>query len=183
MVKLPPPRPGVPAMNTLSPAFGSDPRYIWVSRHRGGFGYNLQYPLWQLAIYDRQTGRIFTQTDLYGSAMRPVLSPDGKWLVYATRYDAETGLRLRHLATGDERWLVYPVQHDDQESRFTRDLMPGSAFTPDSKALVVSYGGKNWGVEGPAGHARPHPLPGQGPPGPGRPAPVDTPGDHRGVVV
>src|SRR2546426_1293443 len=153
MVKLPPPRPGVPAMNTLSAAFGRDPRYIWVSRHRGGFGYNLQYPLWQLAIYDRQTGRIFTQTDLYGSAMRPVLSPDGKWLVYATRYDAETGLRLRNLATGDERWLVYPVQHDDQESRFTRDLMPGSAFTPDSRALITAYGGKIMRVEIATGQA------------------------------
>src|SRR5437773_2149517 len=153
MVKLPPPRPGVPAMNTLSAAFGRDPRYIWVSRHRGGFGYNLQYPLWQLAIYDRQTGRIFTQTDLYGSAMRPVLSPDGKWLVYATRYDAETGLRLRNLATGDERWLVYPVQHDDQESRFTRDLMPGSAFTPDSRALITAYGGKIMRVDIATGQA------------------------------
>ncbi len=26
-------------------------------------------------------------------AMRPVLSPDGRWLVYATRWDAQTGLR------------------------------------------------------------------------------------------
>src|SRR5204862_352236 len=82
----------------LGAAFGKDPRYIWVSRHRGGFGYNLQYPLWQLAIYDRQTGRLFTQTDVYGSALRPILSPDGQWLVYATRYDAETGLRLRNLS-------------------------------------------------------------------------------------
>src|SRR6058998_2893422 len=142
-----------PPMNTLGAAFGKDPRYIWVSRHRGGFGYNLDYPLWQLAIYDRQTGRMFTQTDLYGSAMRPVLSPDGKWLVYATRYDAETGLRLRNLATGDERWLVYPVQHDDQESRFTRDLMPGSAFTPDSKTLITSYGGKIMRVDIATGQA------------------------------
>ena len=142
-----------PSMNTLGAAFGSDPRYIWVARHRGGFGYNLQYPLWQLAIYDRQTGKLYTQTDLYGSALRPILSPDGKWLVYATRYDAETGLRLRDLATGDERWLVYPTTRDDQESRFTRDLMPGSAFTPDSKALITSYGGKLWRVEVPSGNA------------------------------
>src|SRR5206468_2419171 len=112
-----------PPMNTLGPAFGKDPRYIWVSRHRGGFGYNLQYPLWQLAIYDRQTGRLFTQTDMYGSAMRPALSSDGKWLVYATRYDAETGLRLRDLASGDEKWLVYPVTRDDQQSRFPLDRL------------------------------------------------------------
>src|SRR5881394_344574 len=142
-----------PPMNTLGAAFGKDPRYIWVARHRGGFGYNLEYPLWQLAIYDRQLGRTFTQTDLYGSAMRPVLSPDGTWLVYATRYDAETGLRLRNLQTGDEKWLVYPVTRDDAESRFTRDLYPGFSFTPDSKAIVASYGGKMWRVEVPSGQA------------------------------
>ena len=140
-----------PPMNTLGAAFGKDPRYIWVSRHRGGFGYDLQYPLWQLAIYDRQQGRTFLQTDLYGSAMRPVLSTDGKWLVYATRYDAETGLRLRNLQTGDEQWLVYPVTRDDEESRFTRDLYPGFSFTPDNQAIVVSYGGKIHRVAVPSG--------------------------------
>src|SRR2546429_2474642 len=145
--------------NALGAAFGPDGRYLWYARHRGGFGYNLDLPEWELAIYDRQTGKVFNQTDLYGSAMRPVLSPDGKWLVYATRYDAETGLRLRNLTSGDERWLVYPVQRDDQESRFTRDLMPGSSFTPDSKALVVSYGGKIWGGGAAPGRAPPPPLP------------------------
>ena len=149
------PAPGPPgrgtANNALGAAFGPDARYMWYARHRGGFGYNLSFPLWELAIYDRQTGKVFPQTDAYGSAMRPVLSPDGRWLVYATRYDAETGLRLRNLASGDEQWLVYPVQRDDQESRFTRDLMPGSSFTPDSKALIASYGGKIWRVEVPSG--------------------------------
>src|SRR5207248_2125288 len=142
----------------IGAAFGPDPRYLWYARHRGGFGYNLDFPQWEIAIYDRQTGKVFNQTDLYGSAMRPVLSPVGKWLVYATRYDAETGLRLCNLSSGDERWLVYPVQRDDQESRFTRDLMPGSSFTPDSKALVVSYGGKIWRVEVPSGQATPIPF-------------------------
>jgi Tol biopolymer transport system component len=139
--------------NTLGAAFGPDPRYVWIARHRNGFGYDLKFPLWQVAIYDRQTGKVFVQTDLYGSAMRPVPSPDGKWLVYATRYDTETGLRLRNLATGDETWLVYPVTRDDQESRFTRDLEPGSAFTPDSKSLITSYGGKIWRVAIPSGEA------------------------------
>jgi Tol biopolymer transport system component len=111
------------------------------------------YPLWELSIYDRQTGKMFGQTDLFGSAMRPVLSPDGKWLVYATRYDTKTGLRLRDLQTGDEKWLAYPVTRDDAESRFTRDLYPGSAFTPDSKAIITSYGGKIWRVDVPTGQA------------------------------
>jgi len=140
-------------IDALGAAFGSDPRYIWYARHRGGFGYNLTFPQWQLATYDRETGKIVVQSDLYGSSMRPVLSSDGKWLVYASREDGETGLRLRDFATGSERWLIYPVQRDDQESRFTRDLMPGSAFTPDNKALITAYAGKIWRVEVPGGKA------------------------------
>ena len=153
------PAPGPPGRgpqnNALGAAFGPDGRYMWYARHRGGFGYNLEFPEWELAIYDRQTGKVFNQTDVYGSAMRPVLSPDGKWLVYGTRHDAETGLRVRDLTTGDERWLAYPITRDDQESRFTRDLLPGSSFTPDSKALIVSYGGKIWRLEVPSGQATP----------------------------
>ncbi len=140
-------------IDALGAAFGADPRYIWFARHRGGFGYDLTFPQWQLSTYDRETGKIVVQGDLYGSSMRPVLSRDGRWLVYASRHDAETGLRLRELATGRERWLLWPVQRDDQESRFTRDLMPGSAFTPDGKALITSYGGKIWRVPVPEGAA------------------------------
>src|SRR5256884_9487102 len=36
--------------------------------------------------------------------------------------------------------------------------MPGSSFTPDSKALVVSYGGKLWRVAVPSGQAAPIPF-------------------------
>jgi Tol biopolymer transport system component len=142
-----------PIIDAMGAAFGSDPRYIWFARHRGGFGYDLTLPQWQLATFDRETGKIVVQSDNYGSGMRPVLSRDGKWLVYATRRDAETGLRLRDLATGSERWLAWPVQRDDQESRYTRDLMPGSAFLPDGSALVTSHGGKLWRIAVPGGAA------------------------------
>ena len=140
-----------PGVDALGAAFGAGSRYIWYARHKGGFGYNLTFPQWQLATYDRETGKVVVQSDIYGSSMRPVLSPDGKWLVYATRYDGETGLRLRDLTNGSERWLRWPVQRDDQESAFTRDLMPGSAFTSDGKALITSYQGKLWRVEVPSG--------------------------------
>ncbi|HVO31283.1 MAG TPA: amidohydrolase family protein [bacterium] len=136
-----------PGNTALGAAFGPDGRYVWFSRHRGGFGYNLQYPQWEIATYDRVLGTVATQTDLHGSAMRPVLSPDGRWLVYATRWEAQTGLRLRDLNSGEERWLLYPTTHDDQESRYTRDLMPGSAFTPDSKALLTTNKGHFWRID------------------------------------
>ncbi|MFB3112678.1 MAG: TolB family protein, partial [Gemmatimonadales bacterium] len=127
-------------------AFGNDERYIWYARRNGRHQYNAAFPLYQLAVYDRESGESSTMTSRYGSAVRPTLSPDGKWLVYGTRHSGETGLRIRDLASGEERWLAYPVQRDDQESTAPMDALPGFSFTPDSRSIVASYGGKFWRV-------------------------------------
>ncbi len=103
---------------------------------------NLDFPLSQIARRDRTTGIEDTITEAPGSAFRPMLAPDGSKLVYGTRIDNQTGLRIRELSTGEERWLKLPIQRDEQESRFTRDLIPAYAFTPDSKAVLAAYGGK-----------------------------------------
>jgi Tol biopolymer transport system component len=133
-------------LKTLGPAFGPDGRYIWYARRTGDWNYNAQFPQYQLEVYDRETGERFTRSSRYGSGIRPTLSPDGRWLVYGTRHDDETGLLVRDLASGEERWLAYPVQHDDQESRATLGVLPGMSFTPDSRHLVASYGGKIWKI-------------------------------------
>lgn len=137
----------------MGAAFGKDPRYIYAAVKHGGFGYNMQFPAWQVAVYDRSTGKTFVRTSAPGSAMRPTLSPDGRWLAYATRSDTSTALRLRDLGSGDEMTLAPHIQRDDQESRYTRDLLPGYAFTPDSKALIISYAGRFWHVDVPSGKA------------------------------
>jgi Tol biopolymer transport system component/imidazolonepropionase-like amidohydrolase len=137
--------------NFLGPAFGKDPRYLYFTQKRGGWGYNLQFPGWQVSTYDRETGRVAARTGANGSGMRPALSPDGKWLAYATRVDTSTALRLRDLSTGDETTLLPHIQRDDQESRFSRDLVPGYAFTPDSRAMILSHDGGFWRVEVPSG--------------------------------
>jgi len=143
----------------LGPAFGKDPRYVYFTeRTAAGSVYNQMEFRWQLGVYDRHTGQNYRQSDELGAAMRPVLSPDGNWLVYATRWDARTGLRLRDMRSGDDSWLLYPVQRDDQESASTRDLMPGASFTPDSKALVTSFDGKIWRVSVPTGEVSPVPF-------------------------
>ena len=134
-------------LKTLGAAFDPSGRYIWHARRTGDWTYNAQFPQYQLAVYDRDTGQSYARTSRYGSGVRPTLSPDGRWLVYGTRHDARTGLLVRDLESGDERWLAYPVQHDDQESRATLDVLPGMSFTPDSRHLVASYGGRIWKLD------------------------------------
>lgn len=134
-------------------AFGPDPRYVWYAYRDGGFSYNAKFPMYQLGVYDREAGTHTAMSARQGSAYRPALSPDGKWLVYGTRYKTESGLRIRDLASGDERWLAYPVQRDDQEGSSSLDVLPGYSFTPDSKEVVASYGGEIWRIPVAGGNA------------------------------
>ncbi|MCP4656183.1 MAG: amidohydrolase family protein [bacterium] len=128
--------------NALGAVASPDGRFLYYTRRLGGAQYNATFPMWQIGRRDRRTGDEDVLTQALGSAFRPVLSPDGTLLVYGTRHDARTGLRVRNLRSGEDRWLHYPVQRDDQESVFTRDLLPGYAFTPDGRDLVVAYGGR-----------------------------------------
>jgi imidazolonepropionase-like amidohydrolase/Tol biopolymer transport system component len=140
-------------LKTVEPTFGPDGRYIWFSQRTGAWNYNAQLPQYQLAVYDRETGEVERRTDKYGSAFAPTLSPDGKWLVYGSRFNDQTGLVLRDLTNGDERWLAYPVQRDEQESIAPLGVLPAMSFTPDSKELLASYGGKIYRIPAAGGPA------------------------------
>ncbi len=119
-----------------------DGRFIYYAQRPGMFSYNVMFPMWQITRFDRENSDAYAITNTVGSAIRPVLSPDGKKLVYGTRYDAGTALRIRDIQTNEERWLVNPVTRDDQESVASRDTLPGYCFTSDSKSLILSVGGK-----------------------------------------
>ncbi|QOI96747.1 MAG: PD40 domain-containing protein [Flammeovirgaceae bacterium] len=140
-------------LKVIEPAFGKDDRYIWYAQRTGGWNYNAMMPQIQLGVYDRERGETELKTSRYGSAFTPTLSPDGKWLVYGSRYNEHTGLVLRNLESGEERWLAYPVQRDEQESIGTLGMLPAMSFTPDSKELVASYGGRFWRIPIAGGNA------------------------------
>ncbi|UCD23644.1 MAG: PD40 domain-containing protein [Gemmatimonadota bacterium] len=134
------------SFKTVGASPSPDGRYIWYAGRAGDWSYNALFPQYQLYRYDRETGQSTMMTSRYGSGFRPAISPDGQWLVYGTRENTETGLRKRNLTTGEEEWLAYPVQRDEMESRAPLDVLPGYSFTPDSRAVIVSYGGKIWNV-------------------------------------
>jgi imidazolonepropionase-like amidohydrolase/Tol biopolymer transport system component len=117
-----------------------DGRYFYYEERPTG---SSESTVWQVARRDLQTGDQETITNDRGGGFRPLLSPDGTKLVYATHYDSSAALRLRDLFNGEERWLKHPIQRDSQESGATdRDLLPGYAFTPDGASLVIAFGGK-----------------------------------------
>ncbi len=128
--------------NALGVVASPDGKYLYYAARHGGFQYNAQLPLWQVARRDRKTGDEDVILQQIESSFRPVLSPDGNEMLYVTRFETESGLRLRNLQTGEDRWVKYPITRDDQESRFTRDLFPGYAFLPGGKEIVYTNDGK-----------------------------------------
>lgn len=135
-----------PTLKMVGAAYGKDPRYLWFAARNGDWQYNSIGAQYQLYVWDKESGRASQMSTRFGSGFRPALSPDGKYLVYGTRFETKTGLRIRDLQTQQEDWLAFPVQRDDMESRAPMDAYPGYSFTPDSKAIVVTYGGEIWRV-------------------------------------
>ena len=177
--------PGAATPSHYSAARSGDDRYVWVNvtgfvapTLASGFGPEdiqsardemeeaaarsnaRRLGQYQIAQFDRETGRTLLRTHETDGAFRPVASPDGKWLVYATRYDARAALKARDLTTGEEHWLVMDVQRDNSQGggMNDRDVYPGSAFTPDSRSLITSFKGKIWKVEVPSGAVSPIPF-------------------------
>ena len=133
-------------IKAIDPAFGADGKLLYFSQRTSAWNYNAQLPQYQIGTYDMEDSDMAVITSRYGSAFAPTLSADGRWMVYGSRFEDQTGLVLRNLESGEERWLAYPVQRDEQESIAALGVLPGMSFTPDSKHLIASYGGKIYSI-------------------------------------
>jgi Tol biopolymer transport system component len=140
-------------LKSIDPAFSADGQSIYFSKRKGAWDYNAQLPQYQIGIYDMTEGKLRNFTSRYGSAFAPTPSPNGKWLVYGSRFEDETGLILHNLLNGDEKWLAYPVQRDEQESIAPLGVLPGMSFDPSSENLYASYGGKIYRINLASGNA------------------------------
>ncbi len=125
-------------------AASPDGRYLYFAENAALRTPGRVYPGWQIARMTLATGDVDPLTQAEFGAARPAVSPDGHLLAYVTRYETQTGLRIRDLETGDDRWLVWPIDRDEMDQRRvpSRDLFPGYAFTPDGRDVVVSFDGK-----------------------------------------
>jgi Tol biopolymer transport system component len=133
-----------PITNAVGTVASRDGHYLYYAQRAGRPLRPSDFSVWQIARFDRRTGLDTVITHEKGGAFGPAISPDGTKLVYATRQESETGLKILDLNTNKERLLKYPVQRDDLESFLysSRDLLPGYAFTPDGEGIIISFGGK-----------------------------------------
>ncbi|MBL8271678.1 hypothetical protein, partial [Steroidobacter sp.] len=141
---LAPPK-SAPERLAIGPAPSADGHYVYFASASEDSGNQYgSLPVWKIVRRDLRTDQEVTVVHAPGSAMHPVLSPNGQRLVYATRVDGQTGLRLRDLVSGADRWLAYPVQFDAQATSGFKSsgLMPIFTFTADGSALLLSLNGK-----------------------------------------
>src|SRR5688500_3669365 len=136
----------------------ADGRYIWFQSGT------------QAARYDRQRGTISSRTNLPGGVLRPLVSTDGKRLVYFTRFEAKSALVVRDLDSGAEKWITMGTQPEAYvpPPPFQGGGAPGatpsppppptgigplptSAWLPDESGVITSFDGKLWRIEIPSG--------------------------------
>ncbi len=131
------------ASRLAGPTFSPDGRHIYFSSNSSGFfgGGLAGVNGWQVRRLDRLTGDVATVTASPNGAYRARVSPDGRWMVFGARVDAQTGLRIRDLNNGRERWLAWPIDRDNAERPGNLDLMPRWDFVPSGEALVLATGG------------------------------------------
>lgn len=88
--------------------------------------------------YNRSSGEVTKLVNLSSCDRfsRHCVSPNGLWLAYVTGPDPECSLRLRNLRTGEDRLLADSIQGHQ------RDFRERYTFTPDSRSVLIGYGGK-----------------------------------------
>lgn len=107
------------------------------------------------AVYEVTAGQSQQQYQgSSGGAIAPEPSPDGRFLAFARRipggvmswkghrFGPRTALFLRDLTTGAERLLVDPIESDMAEGMKTERVLPGYAWTKDSRHLYLARGGR-----------------------------------------
>jgi Tol biopolymer transport system component/imidazolonepropionase-like amidohydrolase len=144
--------------NALGAAPSADGRFVYYARRHKSSDTAGRFAPWSIARRDLATGDEEVVVTAHGGATRPVLSPDGRTLVYATRRDGLAALRARDLVSGADRELVFPVQLDQQDAWATLDVMPRHAFTPDGRAVLYTHDGRIRRVEVATGAVRDVPF-------------------------
>ena len=135
----------------------------------------LRRETWQIMRAEPAREAVEVISDVPGGAVRPLISPNGRWLAYGTWNEGKSSLVLRDRTSGEELVLVSGIPRNLQDMYIAQlDLLPGYAFAPDSRAIFIGRDGRLTRVAIPSGdistiefevqkavrvpHARPGPV-------------------------
>ncbi len=130
------------------PALSPDGRWVYYD-FTGPFDYNkdVHDGIFQINRFDRWTGDTEPVTRGPGGAIRPTPAPDGRSLAFIRRVRLKSVLFIRDLATGVERPVFDGLDKDQMETWTVHGAYPAFAWTPDSRNIVITLGGKLWSID------------------------------------
>jgi imidazolonepropionase-like amidohydrolase/Tol biopolymer transport system component len=129
------------------PAFSHDGKYVYFSQDATpgkSFHYSKdsEKGIYKIKRLELETGKIKVVVSGKGGAIRPTLSPDGKFLAFISRDDFQSNLYLYNLKSGEQTKIYDGLDRDMQETWAIHGVYPTMAWTPDSDGLVFWAGGK-----------------------------------------
>jgi imidazolonepropionase-like amidohydrolase/Tol biopolymer transport system component len=122
-----------------------DPRYLYLSSRLGRFEYNHNAVggLWEIHRLNRSTGEFSTVVYGPGSSARPMVSPDGKTLVFISRDRTKTLLEAMDVASGKRRVVADWLSPDELEAFAMHGTYPQMAWTKTGDVVLWAQG-KLW---------------------------------------
>lgn len=129
------------------PSFSPDGRYLYFSEDTTPgeiFEYNKDSTgqIYVVKRLDRENGEIDTVISGPGGAIKPLASPDGKWIAFLRRVDYQTTLFLKNVESGELIPLFDGMERDMQEIWAIHGVYTNIAWTPDSEQIVFWANGK-----------------------------------------
>ncbi len=114
----------------------------------GVFRYNKD-PNGQIYVIRRlnlTTGDIENYIQVQGGAVRPQISPDGRYLAFVRRVRTKSVLFLHDLNTGAQWPIFDQLNKDQQETWAIFGVYPNYNWLPDNQHIVIWARGKIWKV-------------------------------------
>lgn len=133
------------------PAISPDGKYLYYSRDttpgsRFEYNKNAREQIFEIFRQNLETGESERFVSGAGGAVRPIPSPDGKYLAFVRRLRNQSTLYLKDLQTGREFPVWDQLERDMQEAWSVHGVYPGFDWMPDSKEIVVWAKGNIWRV-------------------------------------
>ncbi|WP_026317782.1 amidohydrolase family protein [Algicola sagamiensis] len=138
--------------NVAEPSFAKDGKKVYYSVDatpgvRWQYDKNSVGNIFEIRTKNLETGEEDIVVSGAGGAIRPIESPDGKYLAYIRRVEMQSALFIKDLKSGKETQIYLGIDRDLQEAGGSQGNAPAYAWTPDSDELVFWAKGKIHRIE------------------------------------